>query len=190
MIWSQHIFQYNAFLRPGLGDHTVLGAVDLDRHDLKAPGAAHAASPLVVNLRRHGKTVGGRGSHQCDEDKPEAVAHTTPRHLPGRAETHEDALPRSARPRQAQAAAAQGCLRRRRGGRRQWRIGPPAQFAAAAKISDGDKVEIKFGSKVVIREFKLDSELKGTIALNPTLDDVFDASRYRFEKSKIVRVVE
>ncbi|EDZ62836.1 NADH dehydrogenase, subunit G [Sulfurimonas gotlandica GD1] len=64
-----------------------------------------------------------------------------------------------------------------------------AQFAAAAKISDGDKIEITFGSKSVIREFKLDSELKGTIALNPTFDDVVDASRYRFEKSKIVRVV-
>ena len=64
-----------------------------------------------------------------------------------------------------------------------------AQFAAAAKISDGDRVEISFGSKTVTREFKLDSELKGTIALNPTFDDVVDASRYRFEKSKIVRVV-
>jgi len=64
-----------------------------------------------------------------------------------------------------------------------------AQFAAAAKISDGDKIEINFGHKTVTREFKLDGELKGTIALNPTFDDVVDASRYRFEKSKIVRVV-
>jgi len=64
-----------------------------------------------------------------------------------------------------------------------------AQFASAAKISDGDKIEISFGSKTITREFKLDSELKGTIALNPTFDDVVDASRYRFEKSKIVRVV-
>ncbi|WP_373035095.1 NADH-quinone oxidoreductase subunit G [Sulfurimonas sp.] len=64
-----------------------------------------------------------------------------------------------------------------------------AQFAAAAKISDGDRVEISFGSKTLTREFKLDSELKGTIALNPTFDDVIDSSRYRFEKSKIVRVV-
>ncbi|RLA79514.1 MAG: NADH-quinone oxidoreductase subunit G [Epsilonproteobacteria bacterium] len=64
-----------------------------------------------------------------------------------------------------------------------------AQFASAAKISDGDRVEISFGSKTIIREFKLDRELKGTIALNPTFDDVVDASRYRFEKSKIVRVV-
>jgi len=64
-----------------------------------------------------------------------------------------------------------------------------AQFAAAAKISDGDRIEISFSHKTIIREFKLDSELKGTIALNPTFDDVVDASRYRFEKSKIKRVV-
>ncbi|EQB39777.1 ferredoxin [Sulfurimonas hongkongensis] len=64
-----------------------------------------------------------------------------------------------------------------------------AQFAAAAKISDGDKIEITFNSKTLQREFKLDSELKGTIALNPTFDGVLDSSRYRFEKTKIVRVV-
>jgi NADH-quinone oxidoreductase subunit G len=64
-----------------------------------------------------------------------------------------------------------------------------AQFAAAAKIEDGDKVEVKYGSKTIIREFKLDDELKGTIALNPMFDIGHDASRYRFEKSKIVRVV-
>ncbi len=64
-----------------------------------------------------------------------------------------------------------------------------AQFAAAAKIADGDKIEITFGSKTLTREFKLDNELKGTIALNPTFDTGYDASRYKFEKSKIVRVV-
>jgi len=65
-----------------------------------------------------------------------------------------------------------------------------AQFAVAAKISDGDKVEIGLGSKTITRVFRVDEELKGTIALNPTFDDVFEAGRYRFEKSKIVRVVE
>ena len=65
-----------------------------------------------------------------------------------------------------------------------------AQFSVAARISDGDKVEVTFGSTTIQREFKLDSELKGTIALNPTFDMDVDASRYRFEKSKIVRVVE
>ena len=64
-----------------------------------------------------------------------------------------------------------------------------AQFAAAAKIENGDKIEITFGNKTITREFKLDSDLKGTIALNPTFDTGLDASSYKFEKSKIVRVV-
>ena len=64
-----------------------------------------------------------------------------------------------------------------------------SQFAAAARISDGDRVEISFRSRVIQRVFKLDNDLKGTVALNPTFDDVVDASRYRFEKSKIVRVI-
>ncbi len=64
-----------------------------------------------------------------------------------------------------------------------------AQFAAAARISDGDTVEISFDGETVIRNFKLETDLKGTIALNPTFDSVVDASKYRFEKSKIVRVI-
>lgn len=64
-----------------------------------------------------------------------------------------------------------------------------AQFGVAARIEDGDKVEISFGATKIQRTFKLDSELKGTVALNPTFDISVDASRYRFEKSKIVRVV-
>jgi len=63
-----------------------------------------------------------------------------------------------------------------------------AQFAAAAKISDGEAIEISFGSQTITREFKLDEDLKGTIALNPTFDIAVDSSRYKFEKSKIVRV--
>ncbi|OHE01315.1 MAG: ferredoxin [Sulfurimonas sp. RIFCSPLOWO2_12_36_12] len=63
-----------------------------------------------------------------------------------------------------------------------------AQFGVAARIEDGDMVEISFGQTKIQRKFKLDSELKGTIALNPTFDISVDASRYRFEKSKIVRV--
>ena len=63
-----------------------------------------------------------------------------------------------------------------------------AQFASIAKISDGEKIEISFGSRTIVREFKLDEELKGTIALNPTFDIAVDSSRYRFEKSKIMRV--
>ncbi|ADN09873.1 2Fe-2S iron-sulfur cluster-binding protein [Sulfurimonas autotrophica] len=64
-----------------------------------------------------------------------------------------------------------------------------AQFAAAARIADGDVIQISFASKTLQRVFKLDDELKGTIALNPTFDLGQDFSRYRFEKSKIVRVV-
>ncbi len=64
-----------------------------------------------------------------------------------------------------------------------------AQFAAAAKISDGDEVEIHFGDVTQKRVFKLDDELKGTIALNPTFDSSYDYSSYRFLKSKIVRVM-
>jgi NADH-quinone oxidoreductase subunit G len=64
-----------------------------------------------------------------------------------------------------------------------------AQFSVAARISDGDMVEINFGGTKIQRKFKLDEELKGTIALNPTFDISVDASRYRFEKSKIARVM-
>ncbi|MDH4944535.1 2Fe-2S iron-sulfur cluster-binding protein [Sulfurimonas sp. C5] len=64
-----------------------------------------------------------------------------------------------------------------------------AQFATAAKISDGDTVTITFGATTLTRTFKLDDELKGTIALNPMFDQTEDASAYRFAKSKIERVV-
>jgi len=64
-----------------------------------------------------------------------------------------------------------------------------AQFSAAAKISDGEKIEISFGTSTITRVFKLDEELKGTIALNPTFDMSVDAGSYKFLKSKIVRVV-
>ena len=64
-----------------------------------------------------------------------------------------------------------------------------AQFATAAKISDGDEVEITYASNVIKRVFKLDKELKGTIALNPTFDLDVENSEYKFLKSKIVRVV-
>ena len=64
-----------------------------------------------------------------------------------------------------------------------------AQFAAAARIADGDTVEISFGGETIIRDFKLEADLKGTIALNPAFESAIDASKYRFEKSKIVRVI-
>ena len=64
-----------------------------------------------------------------------------------------------------------------------------AQFAAAAKIADGDVVEINFASRTIQRVFKQDKELKGTIALNPTFDLGQEYGKYRFEKSKIVRAI-
>jgi len=64
-----------------------------------------------------------------------------------------------------------------------------SQFATAARISDGDMVEFSFGSIKIQRKFRIDETLKGTVALNPTFDTGVDSSRYKFEKSKIVRVV-
>jgi NADH-quinone oxidoreductase subunit G len=65
-----------------------------------------------------------------------------------------------------------------------------AQFAAAARISDGDRVEVKSNGSVEIRTFVLDESLKGTIALSPTFDTKFGTMNesYRFEKIKIMRV--
>jgi len=61
------------------------------------------------------------------------------------------------------------------------------QFSAAARISDGDEVEITFGTSTITRVFKLDPQLKGTVALNPTFDTDVVANEYKFLKSKIVR---
>ncbi len=65
-----------------------------------------------------------------------------------------------------------------------------AQFAAAARISDGDTVEIQSNGSIEVRTFVLDNTLKGTIALSPTFDTEFGVinESYRFEKIKIVRV--
>jgi NADH-quinone oxidoreductase subunit G len=65
-----------------------------------------------------------------------------------------------------------------------------AQFAAAAKIGDGDKIQIEFAGERQERIFKLDSALKGTIALVPAYDVSFGAlnEQYRFEKVKIMRM--
>lgn len=63
-----------------------------------------------------------------------------------------------------------------------------AQFAAAAKIGDGDKIRIEFPQGTQERIFKLDSSLKGTIALVPAYDVGFGGlnEKYRFEKVKIM----
>ncbi|MDD2780783.1 2Fe-2S iron-sulfur cluster-binding protein [Sulfuricurvum sp.] len=65
-----------------------------------------------------------------------------------------------------------------------------AQFAAAAKIADGDKIRVEFPHSTQERIFKLDSSLKGTIALVPAYDVGFGGlnEHYRFEKVKIMRM--
>ena len=62
------------------------------------------------------------------------------------------------------------------------------QFARAAKISDGDFISISFGGQTINREFKVENELKGTIAINPTFDIAVDARRYKFERSEINKI--
>jgi len=65
-----------------------------------------------------------------------------------------------------------------------------AQFAAAAKIGDGDKIQIEFTGETQERIFKLDAALKGTIALIPAYDVAYGAlnEQYRFEKVKIMKM--
>jgi NADH-quinone oxidoreductase subunit G len=63
-------------------------------------------------------------------------------------------------------------------------------FATAGKVSDGDTVELDYnGSKTTIL-FKVNSHLKGTIALLPTFSGITlgDASSYRYKQVKITKV--
>lgn len=64
------------------------------------------------------------------------------------------------------------------------------QFALAAKLSDGDSVEFSFGTTKQSRTFKIDSELKGTVALNPSYDLglAAGAGSYRYQTVKISKV--
>lgn len=65
------------------------------------------------------------------------------------------------------------------------------QFAAAAKIAQGDRVEFLLDGKKVTRVFTIDTSLKGTIALTPTFDmglSAFTVSSYRFSKININKV--
>ncbi len=59
------------------------------------------------------------------------------------------------------------------------------QFATAAKLSDGERVMFTIDTIVFSRVFKIDTSLKGTIALNPTFDMGLSASllsSYRFNR--------
>jgi NADH-quinone oxidoreductase subunit G len=63
-------------------------------------------------------------------------------------------------------------------------------FATASKLSDGDTLSFKVGTIICERKFKIDDNLKGTIALNPTFDmglSLSNIENYRFEKLSIIR---
>ena len=65
-------------------------------------------------------------------------------------------------------------------------------FAVAAKIKDGDTINITYGEKTMTKKFKLDSTIKGTIALYPTyadgLNDDLIPTGYRFKQVQIQKV--
>lgn len=70
-------------------------------------------------------------------------------------------------------------------------VGSP-QFAIAARISDGVKVEFEIDGIKIIKEFAVDENLKGTIALLPNFDLKFEGqglfSMYRYNKIKLKQV--
>ncbi len=65
------------------------------------------------------------------------------------------------------------------------------QFATAAKLADGDKISYIIDGVKFERVFKIDTSLKGTIALNPTFDMGLSSaliSSYRFNQVEIEKV--
>lgn len=65
------------------------------------------------------------------------------------------------------------------------------QFATAAKVTDGDTVCYTLNGIKVERVFKIDTSLKGTIALNPTFDMGLSSallSSYRFSQVDLERI--
>ena len=67
-----------------------------------------------------------------------------------------------------------------------------SQFAIAAKIKEGDSVKVRFGNKTLQRIFKIDPDMKGTIARLDTFDislcDDFKSPSYRYSRAKIEQV--
>jgi NADH-quinone oxidoreductase subunit G len=67
-----------------------------------------------------------------------------------------------------------------------------ASFATAAKIKDGDEVNIRYNNQSVKKVFKIDSHIKGTVALYPTFDNEFHndllEEGYRFKQVQIEKV--
>jgi NADH-quinone oxidoreductase subunit G len=65
-----------------------------------------------------------------------------------------------------------------------------SQFATATKLSDGDEVSFCVDGVTFKRVFKIDTSMKGTIALNPTYDMGLSTplvSSYRFSKVEIMQ---
>jgi len=65
------------------------------------------------------------------------------------------------------------------------------QFAMAAKLKDGEMIEFVIDEVVFKRVFRIDTSMKGTIALNPLFDMGLSAallSSYRFNRLKFQRV--
>lgn len=69
-----------------------------------------------------------------------------------------------------------------------------ASFATAAKIKSGDKVNIIYKNQVKTKMFKIDTTIKGTVALYPTFDNELSDDLipfgYRFKIVKIEKVAE
>ena len=67
-----------------------------------------------------------------------------------------------------------------------------SSFATAAKIKDGDTVDVTYGGNTARKSFKIDPTIKGTIALYPTFDDGISsdviAEGYRFKQVQIKKV--
>ena len=67
-----------------------------------------------------------------------------------------------------------------------------SSFATAAKIKDGDTINITYNGKTMQKKFKIDSTIKGTIALYPTYDDGLNndlvPTGYRFKQVQIEKV--
>ncbi|WP_457596057.1 2Fe-2S iron-sulfur cluster-binding protein [Hydrogenimonas sp.] len=63
------------------------------------------------------------------------------------------------------------------------------QFAAAARIKEGDRIRVVVDGCEMERVFRIDPDLKGTVALNPTFDlglrEDLLSSNYRYSQSKI-----
>ena len=66
-----------------------------------------------------------------------------------------------------------------------------SQFAAATKLSDGEQVSFTIDGVTFKRVFKIDTSMKGTIALNPTYDMGLSTplvSSYRFSRVEIQKI--